>query len=429
MIQPRNVMIFPAGTEIAFEIFNALKYSKFVNIYGGTSVQDHSELVYERLIQNLPYVSDKDFLDVFNDTLIKNKIEYVYPAHDAVCMYLSEHRSEIKAEIICTEFDTVSICRSKEKTYQFFADEYFIPKVYSSRNPIETYPVFIKPKIGEGAKGARLVRNEDELKFFLAGNPEVIISEYLPGEEYTIDCFTDRYQNLRVIKLRDRSRIRTGISVRSSALNADNGITDIASRINSKLNFRGAWFFQVKKNSEGECKLMEISPRVPGTMGLSRNMGINFPLLTLFDFWGMDINIIDNHYKIMLDRAFYSAYKIDINYQHIYVDFDDTLILRGKVNTDLISFIYQAINKNKKIYLLSKHRNDIFGSLRKYKIASEIFTEIILLNDDEEKKDYIKFPDSIFIDDSFAERYKVSESLKIPVFDVDMVESLIDWRR
>ena len=35
---------------------------------------------------------------------------------------------------------------------------------------------------------------------------------------------------------------------------------------------------------------------------------------------------------------------------------------------------------------------------------------------------------AIFIDDSFAERRKVHQTLGIAVFDVDMVESLIDWR-
>ena len=76
---------------------------------------------------------------------------------------------------------------------------------------------------------------------------------------------------------------------------------------------------------------MEVSPRVPGTMGLSRNMGINFPLLTLFDRWGYDIDIIDNEYEIMLDRAFYSAYKIEYEYEHVYVDYDDTLVIDGCV--------------------------------------------------------------------------------------------------
>ena len=35
---------------------------------------------------------------------------------------------------------------------------------------------------------------------------------------------------------------------------------------------------------------------------------------------------------------------------------------------------------------------------------------------------------SIFIDDSFSERLSVADNLNIPVFDLDAVESLIDWK-
>jgi hypothetical protein len=35
---------------------------------------------------------------------------------------------------------------------------------------------------------------------------------------------------------------------------------------------------------------------------------------------------------------------------------------------------------------------------------------------------------SIFIDDSFSERLAISNELDIPVFDLDAIESLIDWR-
>ena len=35
---------------------------------------------------------------------------------------------------------------------------------------------------------------------------------------------------------------------------------------------------------------------------------------------------------------------------------------------------------------------------------------------------------SIFIDDSFSERLSIANKLNMPVFDLDAVESLIDWR-
>ena len=164
-------------------------------------------------------------------------------------------------------------------------------------------------------------------------------------------------------------------------------------------------------------------------MGLSRNQGINYPLLTLYNMWGNgNLDIIKNNYSIIVDRAFVNRYKIDYEYENVYIDFDDTITNKGKLNIDAIRFLYQLVNKNKNIYLLTRHKDDIYNSLKKYKLSIDLFTDIINIEDDKLKSDYIKKEKSIFIDDSFRERKDVKEKLDIPVFDVDMIESLIDWR-
>ena len=66
--------------------------------------------------------------------------------------------------------------------------------------------------------------------------------------------------------------------------------------------------------------------------------------------------------------------------------------------------------------------------LNKLHIDSGLFCEIKVISRDNEKYNYIHGENAIFIDDSFAERKKVKDKLNIPVFDVDMIESLIDWR-
>ncbi len=429
MSKKKNLLIFPAGTEIAFEIHNALKFSKFVNLFGGTSADDHSEFVYERLIKGFPYIGEDNFIEYLNKVIEEYKIEYIYPAHDSACVYLSKHSKSINAVIVCSEYDTVAICRSKSKTYSFFEGEEFIPITYKTPEEVQEFPVFVKPTVGQGAVGAEKIDNMEQLKFALEKDESLVICEYLSGIEYSVDCFTDKDGNLRVARLRDRERIRAGISVRSKTLDSDNKIVQIANALNNKLKFRGAWFFQVKKNYNGEYRLMEVSPRIPGTMGLSRNLGINFPLITLFDMWGFDVDIIDNNYDIILDRAFYSAYKIDINYNKIYVDYDDTLVINDAVNIQLLAFIYQAYQCGKKIYILSKHIGDIYEDMKKRCISTELFEKIIVIDENDEKSNYISTEDSIFIDDSYAERIKIKNQIGIPVFDVDMVESLIDWRK
>lgn len=424
----KNVLIFPAGSEIAFEIQNALKYSKFVTLFGGTSVPDHSEFVFERLITGFPRVDEDGFLPFLNRVIDENHIDCVYPAHDNVSVFLSEHREEIHAQVIIADAETTAICRSKSATYTYFAGEAFVPRTYTADSREIPYPVFVKPTVGQGSNGAKLIRDRRELLDALREDSSLVICEYLPGTEYTVDCFTDGRGNLLVAKLRDRTRIRNGISVRSKAYADDPEVRAIAEKINGAMHFQGAWFFQLRKNAHGEYRLLEISPRIPGTMGLSRNMGINFPMLTLFVFWGYDVSVIDNAYDIEVDRAFYSAYRIRLEYEHVYLDFDDTMIVDGKVNQDLMRFVYQAVNQGKTLHLLSKHATDLRQDLREYRIAENLFATIDVLSAEDEKYRYIREKKAIFIDDSFAERKKVHQALGIAVFDVDMVESLIDWR-
>ena len=427
-MKAKKVLIFPAGTEIAFEIVNALKYSKFVELYGGTSVDDHSEFVYKKLIKGFPYIDQTGFLEFLNRVVDTYSIDCIYPAHDSASVFLSKFSAKIQAQVIITDIKTTEICRSKSKTYEHFKGESFIPQIYFDAEEINSYPVFVKPSIGQGSVGVKKINSKLELDMALSENDALIICEYLSGMEYTIDCLTDKDGQLRVVKIRDRQRTRAGISVRSQEYVVDDEILHIANTINSSLKFKGAWFFQVKKNQNNEYKLMEISPRIPGTMGLSRNLGINFPMLTLFTFWGYPIEIIDNGYDILLDRAFYNAYRISYNYTHIYIDFDDTITLNKKVNPDVMRYMYQAKNSGKHLHILSRHEGNIFEDLERLCISQKIFDDIIVLSANEEKYDYITENDAIFIDDSFTERKKVFDKKGIPVFDVDMVEGLIDWR-
>ena len=167
----------------------------------------------------------------------------------------------------------------------------------------------------------------------------------MPGTEYSIDCFTNDEGTLIACHPRVRERIKTGIAVRSSLIPLDDEIKRIAETINSQLIFNGAWFFQIKKNVAGQYRLMEISPRIPGTMGTSRNLGINYPMLTLFQIWGYHVDIIDNGLDITLDRAFINRYRTNLKYDRVYIDFDDTLYLGDNVNLQAVTFLYQCVNK------------------------------------------------------------------------------------
>ena len=59
------------------------------------------------------------------------------------------------------------------------------------------------------------------------------------------------------------------------------------------------------------------------------------------------------------------------------MDFDDTLIVDGKVNTELIGFLYQARNKGKRIVLLSRHDTELLPDLERFAVSPALFDEIM----------------------------------------------------
>lgn len=101
-------------------------------------------------------------------------------------------------------------------------------------------PLFLKPDIGQGSKGAIKINSIEELNYHNKRNSEIVNCEYLPGKEFTVNCFTDYKGNLRVFNMRNRIRINFGISVNSKILKLDNEVYEIANIINKKLRLRGA---------------------------------------------------------------------------------------------------------------------------------------------------------------------------------------------
>ena len=382
-------------------------------------------------------------LDFLNDIIEKNDIDLIYPSHDDVVLKLSELKDQLNAHVVVSNDRTCDIARSKKKTYEFFKDEKFTPKTYDiSKESFDSeegirrveeitdgeFPIFLKPDIGQGAKGVAIANNIDDLKHHFNENPGLIAVELLPNEEYTIDCFSSKGKLLYCEK-RERIRVKDGISVNAITIETEDEVREIAEIINSRLDFDGAWFFQLKKDKDNNYKLLEIAPRIAGTMALHRNTGINFPLLTLYVHMGIDVSVISNKNRLTIDRALTNRFNYEIDYDRVYLDFDDTVFFKGKINTYLMMFLYQCVNENKEIVLITKHIKDINETLKDLKIDINLFDEIIPLTKEDEK---YKFMDedvpSIFIDDSFSERLAISEKLGIPVFDLDAVESLIDWR-
>ena len=428
MTPKSKVLIFPAGSEIGLEIYNSLKYSHHVEAFGLSGKSDHAAFMYDegRYIEDeLLYVDRPDFIERFNAHLHQLHIEFVYPTHDTVANYLAEHQGRLVAKLITSTSETNRIARYKHETYKTFAGSSFCPEMYIAPYRSLAFPVFLKPDDGQGGKGTFRADDEHDLAFYLGKSPELLVTEFLPGEELSVDCFTDFNGDLLFIGPRTRERVQMGISFRSTAVDIDDEIYFIAHTINDKVTLNGAWFFQIKRDQNGKFKLLEFAPRQSSTMGLYRHAGINFALLSLFNAQRIPVQILRNDYPLQLDRCLYNRFRAGLAYHRVYIDFDETLVAGDQVHDRVMAFLYQCRNRQIEIILITKHRHDIDVTLEKFGIARSLFSDIIHLSEEQEKWNHIDPDGSIFIDNFWFDRRDVKQKLGIPVFDVDAVECLL----
>lgn len=423
-----NVLVFPGGMENGIEIYNSLKYCKEISLFSASSPVPNQAFYLYRENAVVRDVREDGWIDDLNRVIERNAIDLVYPANSFIIDALNAKRRELGAPALLPEPEILERTRSKKKTIECLKDSLPVPQTYASAGEIRAFPVFAKPDNGYGAQGTVLLEKEEDARKIDFSS--CVVQEFLPGREYTVDCFSDRDGRLLFSSGRERSRIRMATSMHAEKVGdeLDALFADYARKILSRIKIQGAWFFQMKEDVSGVLKLLEIDVRIAGTMCYDRCKGVNFPLLSIYQFFGLPVSLSINTADLSLDRCLRNRYILHFDYDRVYVDLDDTLIFRGRINTDLIRFLYQCRNNGVKIILLSKNtEKDREAYLRRYRI-SELFDEKIWLEESAVKAAYIIPEKSIYIDDSFSQRKEAADKLGIPTFDASMIECLSDER-
>jgi len=146
--------------------------------------------------------------------------------------------------------------------------------------------VVVKPPISNGMRGVRIISESiDQKKMFYEFKPtslyikmsdlinilgdnfsELIVTEYLPGKEYTVDVFRSE-KNITVIP-RIRHDIRSGITFSGEVAN-NKDLIKYCTIISEKLNLKNCYGFQFKLDENNVPKILESNPRIQGTMVLA----------------------------------------------------------------------------------------------------------------------------------------------------------------
>jgi len=365
-----RVLVFPSCNEPGLEIIHSLLKSNKIEVLGGSS-QDHafdpSRLMLRHFL-GLPNLHDADFASSFRRILAEYSIDLVFPTVDALVAEFSQWQVD-KTRFVTPGPECAHLVLSKAKTYAHLYGKVPVPDVFEGE--IETFPVYAKPDIGSGSRGALRVDTPEELD--VARRRGLLVTEYLPGEEYTVDCISDLEGHLLVANPRLRGRIGRGIALGARSVEAPQ-IEDWLRSASEELKITGPWFAQFKRDRDGNFKLLEINTRVAGSMGLTRYAGINIPLMSVFMYMGYHVAPPRLQPSVLVNRALCNWVEAP-PYHTVIWDLDDTLIRKdGKADPVLVAHLFDCHNRGISQMMLSKNP-DIEGTLARLQIP-RFFTDI-----------------------------------------------------
>lgn len=229
---------FSCGSEVALEIRQALGLSVHVELHGASSTDDHGRFAFANY-HHLSNIADASFDRQFVDLITRLGIQVVFATHDSVLEHLAPLAQHNGVYLVNGDPQTAAVTRRKSATYALFNGQPWLPTLFASVEHVTEWPIVLKPDQGQGGQGVTVATDRQQAQQAFDAMCEPVLCEYLPGEELTVDCFTDWRQRLLHVGPRSRERVRAGITMRSRSVPCSDEIRGIAEGISERLSLRG----------------------------------------------------------------------------------------------------------------------------------------------------------------------------------------------
>lgn len=284
MMDVQNVLIPGGGGAAGIGAIKSLKMCK----HQGKIVASDSNLLSAGF-----YLADKGYVvppanspSFFREAmklLEKEEIEVILPTSGYDILPYSKNKKILEKKNIIpvvSDYAILEHCLNKMKFYEVLQKRFDLP--YTTTNPAEinAYPCVVKPIFGKGSKNISICKNEADVHKALALKEPMLLQEYLPGIEYTIDVLSDLEGNPLLAVPRERVEIKAGISSKGRIV-FNTEIQNECLRLAKYLGIQGPSCMQMKCDSEGRPKIMEVNPRLGGATIMATYAGVNFPELIL----------------------------------------------------------------------------------------------------------------------------------------------------
>lgn len=270
-----NILILSAGTRNKVVQYFRKTFAGKGNVIA-TDMQSIAPAIYEAdRFYLVPRITAPEYIDVILDICKKEEISGVLSLIDPELSLLAKNQERFAAQgvtIIGSAYELCERALDKMEMYHWLCEhQYPCARSYTDKakffadveSGTITYPVFVKPVRGSASIAISKVYDRETVELLFAHNDELMIQEFLDGQEIGADCYIDMISGELVsIFTKKKLLMRAGETDKSVSFK-DPELFDFISRFVKDSGWRGQIDIDIF-NVNGIYYISEVNPRFGG---------------------------------------------------------------------------------------------------------------------------------------------------------------------
>lgn len=269
----------------------------------------------------VPRIDHKDYIETLLDICKKEKIDCVFALIDPELSLIAKNKNkflEIGATPLISNYNAVELAFNKYEMYKYLTKKNVkTPKTYIDKkefyndlnNSKIKFPVFVKPVTGSASINISKVNSQEEIELLFSLYDDLIIQEYMDGQEIGADVYIDPISKKVVsIFTKEKIKMRAGETDKSRSFK-DEKLFNLITTTVEEIGYEYMIDMDIFKINN-EYYISEINPRFGGGYPHAYESGVNFPELIINSINGIENKNEIGHYEENIYMMKYNEIKI-----------------------------------------------------------------------------------------------------------------------
>lgn len=247
----------------------------------------------------VPRITEAGYIECILDICRREKISGVISLIDPELSLIAKHKSDFEkvgTKVIESDYDICEKTLNKYEMYRWLMQNgYNCAKSYIDKDEFYSdvnagkidYPVFVKPVCGSASISISKVYDKETLELLFAHDNNLMIQEFLDGQEIGADCYIDMISGETVsIFTKKKLVMRAGETDKAVSFK-DEKLFELIKKFNKDFGFCGQIDIDIFEIDD-EYYISEVNPRFGGGYPHAYECGVNHMKLIKNNLMGIE---------------------------------------------------------------------------------------------------------------------------------------------